>query len=80
MIQTVYYGISSLLLGILLFFPVRRFMLNLSINRHQRKVNREATVEERELLRKKVTPLAAAIAITFAFLFQKVLLMKFFGP
>jgi hypothetical protein len=78
--QTVYYGISSLLLGILLFFPVRRFMLSLSINRHQRKVKREATVEEQDLLRKKVTPLAAAIAITFAFLFQKVLLMKFFGP
>jgi hypothetical protein len=77
--QTVYYGISSLLLGILLFFPVRRFMLAMSINRHQRKVKREATVEEQDLLRKKVTPLAAAIAITFAFLFQKVLLMKFFG-
>ena len=78
--QTVYYGISSLLLGILLFFPVRRFMLAMSINRHQRKVKREATVEEQDLLRKKVTPLAAAIAVTFAFLFQKVLLMKFFGP
>jgi hypothetical protein len=78
--QTVYYGISSLLLGILLFFPVRRFMLAMSINRHQGKAKREATVEEQDLLRKKVTPLAAAIAITFAFLFQKVLLMKFFGP
>jgi hypothetical protein len=77
--QTVYYGISSLLLGILLFFPVRRFMLSMAINRHQRKVNREAAVEEQELLRKKVTPLAAAVAVTFAFLFQKVLLMKFFG-
>lgn len=77
--QTVYYGISSLLLGILLYFPVCRFMLAMSINRHQRKVKREATVEEQDLLRKKVTPLAAAIAVTFAFLFQKVLLMKFFG-
>lgn len=79
MIQTVYYGISSIILGILLFFPVRRFMLGMSINRLQRKVNREASGEEREILKKKVTPVAAVIAVTFAFLFQKVLLLKLFG-
>ena len=77
--ETVYYGISSFLLGILLFFPVRNFILAMSVNRLQRKVEREATEEEKTAIRKKVTPVAAAIAVTFAFLFQKVLLLKLSG-
>lgn len=77
--QTLYYGLSSLILGILLFFPVRSFMLSVSVNRLQRKAGRGATDEERGVLRRKVTPLAAAIAITFSFLFQKIILLKIFG-
>lgn len=76
---TAVYGITSLLLGILLFFPTRKMMLAMSINRHQRKVKREATEEEKDILKKKVTPLAAAIAVTFAFLYNKVVMVKFFS-
>ncbi len=74
--QTVWYGISSFVFGVLLFFPVRKLMLSVSINRLQRKVNRAATDVEREALRKRVTPIAAALAITFAFIYNKVLILK----
>lgn len=79
MLYLTWYGLSSLILGIVLFFPVRNFILALNVNRHQRKVKRAITAEELETLKKKVTVLAAAIAVTFAFLFNRVLLMKFVG-
>jgi hypothetical protein len=74
--QTVWYGISSFVFGVLLFFPVRKLMLSMSINRLQRKVNRAATGEEIDALKKKVTPIAAALAVTFAFIYNKVLILK----
>lgn len=77
---TVWYGVTSLIFGILLFFPVRKLMLAVSVNRLQRKENREATVEEKARLKKKVTPIAAAIAVTFAFIYNKVILLKLVGP
>jgi hypothetical protein len=78
--ETLWYGLSSIVFGIILFFPVRKIMLAMSINRHQRKAQRPVTDEERETLKKKVTPLAAAIAVTFAFIYNKVLLLKLMGP
>lgn len=77
---TVWYGVTSLIFGILLFFPVRKLMLAVSVNRLQRKENREATEEEKARLKKKVTPIAAAIAVTFAFIYNKVILLKLVGP
>jgi hypothetical protein len=78
--HTVWYGISSLLFGVILFFPVRKLMLAMSINRLQRRENREATEEERARPKKKVTPIAAAISITFAFVYNQFILLKFVGP
>lgn len=77
---TIWYGFSSVLLGILLFFPIRKFILNLNINRQQSKINREITTEELEVLQKKVTVIAAVISITFAFVYTKLVLLKFFVP
>ena len=57
-----------------------KLMLAMSINRHQRKVERPVTDEERETLKKKITPLAAAIAVTFAFVYNKFILLRFLGP
>jgi hypothetical protein len=78
--HTVWYGISSLVFGVILFFPVRKVMLATSINRLQRRENREATEEERERLKKKVTPWAAAVSVTFAFVYNQFILLKFVGP
>ena len=77
---TIWYGFSSVLLGILLFFPVRKFILNLNINRLQSKYNREITAEELEAMKNKVTVIAAVISVTFAFFYSKLILIKFFAP
>jgi len=76
----VWYGVSSLAFGIILFFPVRKLMLSMSINKLQRRENRAATEEEKARLRKKITPIAAAIAVTFAFVYNRLILFKFMGP
>jgi len=77
---TAYYLATSIVFGVLLFFPVRSFILAINVNRHQRKVKRPITAEEREVLKRKVTPWAAFIAISFAFLYNKVVLFKLFNP
>ncbi|MDH3744987.1 MAG: hypothetical protein OES47_07800 [Acidobacteriota bacterium] len=77
--QLAWYGLSSLLFGIILFFPVRKLMLAMNINRQQRKLQREVTDEEREILRRKVTVWAAGLAVTFAFLYNRFLFFKFFA-
>jgi len=77
---TLWYGFSSVLLGIALFFPVRKFILNLNINRFQSKMNREITVAELALLKKKITVLAAIISVTFAFLYNKIVFLNFIAP
>lgn len=75
-----YYGITSLIFGVILFFPVRKLILAINVNRHQRKVGRAITDEEREILRRKVTVVAALIAVTFAFLYNRFLLARLFTP
>lgn len=77
MLETIWYGVSSLVFGIILFFPLRKLMLGMNINRQQRKLNRELTDEERESLNRKLTILAAAISVTFAFFYNKYLFFKF---
>ncbi|MDH3402877.1 MAG: hypothetical protein OES32_11085 [Acidobacteriota bacterium] len=79
MVQLAWYGLSSLLFGIVLFFPVRNVMLAMNVNRAQRRLGRAVTAEEREVLRRKVTVLAAGLAVTFAFLYNRYLFFKFFS-
>ena len=74
---TIWYGVSSLVFGLLLFIPLRKLMLAMNVNRQQRKLNRELTAEERASLNRKLTILAAAIAVTFAFFYNKFLFLKF---
>jgi uncharacterized membrane protein len=73
-----WYGVSSLILGVLLYFPMRRFIYAISINRLQRKNNREATEREKAEIRKKANLIAAVISITFAFFYNRVLLSRYF--
>ncbi len=77
MLETVWYGASSLIFGIVLFFPLRKLMLAMNINRQQRKLKRELTDDERESLNRKLTILAAAISVTFAFFYNKYLFFRF---
>ncbi len=77
--MSLWYGITSIAFGILLYFPLRKFMLSLAINRNQRKLNRNLTEEEIQKLRKKTYLIAAGVAITFAFIYNKIIMVRFIG-
>ncbi len=74
----VWYGLSSFILGLLLFFPLRKFILSISINRHQRKAQAAITDDVRQRLKQRVYVIAAIVSMTFAFLYTRVVVMKFF--
>ncbi len=78
MAHLLWYGASALILGIVLFFPMRKLLLAMAINRHQRKVQRVINDEELEVLNKKMTVTAAAVAVTFAFVYTRYPMASFF--
>ena len=77
---TFWYGVTSFLFAAVLFFPVRKLLLAININRIQAKSKRAVTEEELKILRKKVNVIAAIIAVTFAFFYNKYMMVKFFKP
>jgi hypothetical protein len=77
---TFWYGITSFLFAAILFFPVRKLLLAININRIQAKSKRALTEEELQVLRKKVNVIAAIISVTFAFFYNKYMMVKFFKP
>lgn len=74
-----WYGLSSFLLGALLFWPLRKLILALSINRHQRRIQADIDDADRERLRQRVTWVAAFIAMTFAFLYNHFIFFRSVG-
>ena len=77
---TFWYGITSFLFAAVLFFPVRKLLMAININRIQAKNKRAITEEELLTLRKKVNVIAAIISVTFAFFYNKYMIVKFFQP
>ena len=77
---TLWYGITSFLFAAVLFFPVRKLLMAININRIQAKNKRAITEEEKQILKKKVTIIASIIAVTFAFFYNKFIMVKFFKP
>ena len=75
----IWFGISSVILGVLLYFPTRKFIFGMAVNRQQRKLNRELTSEEREIVQRKSYVAAAVVAMTFAFLYNRYVMRGFFG-
>ena len=74
-----WYGLSSVILGVILYFPTRKFIMGMMINKQQRKLNRELTEEEREPIRRRAYVSAAIVAITFAFLYNRYIMKAFLG-
>lgn len=74
-----WYGLSSVVLGVVLYFPIRKFLLAMMINKQQRKLNRELTDVEREPIRRKAYVSAAVVAMTFAFLYNRYIMKAFLG-
>ena len=77
---TLWYGITSFLFAAVLFFPVRKLLMAININRIQAKNKRALTEKEMQVLKKKVTVIASIIAVTFAFFYNKYMMLKFFKP
>lgn len=78
-LMLIWYGATSFALGLLLFFPTRKLISSIAINRFQRKEDREATAEEAVAIRKRATYIAAVVALTFAFIYNRVIMFKYFG-
>ena len=74
-----WYPVTSAIFGIALYFPLRKFMLTLNANRAVRKKGRALTEEEVAALVKNNNIVAAIVALTFAFIYNKVIMLKFFG-
>jgi len=77
---TFWYGVTSFIFAAILFFPVRKLLLAININRIQSKNKRAVTEEEVEILKKKVNVIAAILSVTFAFFYNKYMMLKFFQP
>jgi hypothetical protein len=78
-ILAIWYFITSVLLGTALFFPIRKFITRMSINRFQRKNNRVMSKEELEKVQKRVLYYAGILSMTFAFVFNRFIMYKTFG-
>ena len=77
---TFWYGATSFLFAAVLFFPVRKLLMAININRIQRKNKRAVTEEELKILKKKVNVVAAIIVVSFAFFYNKYMMLEFFQP
>ena len=78
MIQ-LWYGVTSFIFAAVLFFPVRKLLMAININRIQNKNKRAVTEEEVQVLRKKVNVIATIISVTFAFFYNKFMMVQFFS-
>ena len=74
-----WYGLSSFLLGFVLFWPLRKLMMAISVNRYQRQTQAAISEEALDKLRHKMSLIAAVIAMTFAFLYNRFVMMQYFG-
>ena len=72
-----WYGVTSFIFAAVLFFPVRKLLMSININRIQNKNKRAVTEEEVLILRKKVNVIAAIISVTFAFFYNKFMMVQF---
>jgi hypothetical protein len=74
----IWYVISSIILAALLFRPVKKLIFVQRIRRAEAKLKRALTEGERKEIEKKTVPLAAIITLTFAFLFNGMIMGKYY--
>ena len=74
-----WYGLSSVIFGVILYFPTRKLVLAMMVNKQQRKLNRELTEEELQPIRRKAYVSAAIVAMSFAFLYNRFIMKAFLG-
>lgn len=74
----IWYVISSIILAALLFRPVKKLIFVQRIRRAEAKLKRALTEGERKEIEKKTVPVAAIITLTFAFLFNGMIMGKYY--
>jgi hypothetical protein len=62
----------------ILFRPVKKLIFVQKVRKAERKLKRELTEEERKETEKKIIPLTALIVVTFAFIFNRILINQTF--
>jgi len=75
---SVWFGISTIFLAFVLFKPVNKSIFVQRVRKAERKLKRDLTEEEREVHKKKSVPITAIIVLTFAILFNSVIMGKYF--
>lgn len=70
--------ISSIILAALLFIPTKKLIFVQRVRKAERKLKRELTEQERNDLERKTIPITAFIVIIFSFLFNSMLIGKYF--
>lgn len=70
--------ISSIILAALLFIPTKKLIFVKRVRKAERKLKRELTEQERNDLERKTIPITAFIVIIFSFLFNSMLIGKYF--
>jgi len=70
--------ISSILMAAILFRPVKKLIFVQKVRKAERKLKRDLTEEEKKEAEKKIIPLTAFIVVTFAFIFNKIIISQSF--
>jgi hypothetical protein len=74
----IWYWISSIGLAALLFRPAKKMIFSQRVRRAERKLNRHLTEDERKDLEKRTIPITVFIVVTFSFIFNTVIMNKYF--
>jgi len=74
----VWFWATTVLLAALLYRPVKRVIRAGRVRTLERKAKRAATDEEQRTIEKKTVPLVVVLVVTFAFLFNRVLMARYF--
>ncbi|UCD35167.1 MAG: hypothetical protein JSU90_12900 [Nitrospiraceae bacterium] len=69
---------SSLILAVLLFIPVKRLIFVQKVRRAEGKLKRQVTEDERKEIERRTIPITAFIVILFSFLFNSMIMSKYF--
>ncbi len=72
--QHIYFWGTTLLLAVLLYFPVVKLIWVRRVRRLERRLGRTGNEEERQAERRRARMIGGIVAITFAFIFNRVLL------
>ena len=74
----IWYWISSIGLAALLFRPAKKMIFSQRVRRAERKLDRQLTEDERKDLEKRTIPITVFIVVTFSFIFNTVIMNKYF--